>query len=277
MPGPVPDDVSQSFHVLKDQWDSKTHIKTYCDFLLDEKNFDGIVESTRRAAPMREKDFRFDHELNMQMDVGQRERLWERAIYVRWNAGIPLTRTLNAWERLIGFQVPLQAGGEQKDQDRGWGKIDALGVYQNSLVVVEIKKEPNVRNGITVTSETPLKILLQSVAYALAIEENWKFVREQVLKLSSNPQLSENPGIKLVAAVPAAYWLDWLPVTDKGTYELSLEVWNSLFAVVDMVEKKLKFPMTFVSLSGDPTNPDSLAVQPLPGLRRVLCNGGSFK
>lgn len=252
-------------------------MKRYCDFLLDEKNFDSIDKLTREAAPLRESDFRFDHELNMQMDVGQRERLWEQAIYVRWNAGIPLTPALNAWERLIGFQVPLRAGGEQRGQDRGWGEIDALGVYKESLVLVEIKKEPSVENGQTESSETPLKILLQSVAYALAIEKNWGFVRDQVLALSPNLQLSEKPSIKLIAAVPAAYWLDWLPVTDKGHNQLTSEVWNSFFAVVDMVEKKLGFPLTFVSLSGDPTNPDSLAVQPLPGLRRVLCNGGSFK
>lgn len=257
-------------HILKDKWKQKTHMKLYCEYLLKGDRLSQIIESTYEAAPERELDLRFVRVPNQNMDSTQRERIWEKAIYERWKNGNALPKSLDAWEQIVAYQVPLRAGGVAQQGDKGWGEIDALGVFKNSLVVIELKREPRPNgDGTTSSSETPLKILLQSVAYAIAMQKNWIRVREQVRSLQTNCVLPDKAKIKLVGAVPAAYWLDWIPVTDKGTKELSAEVWTSFFKLVDLF-KKLGFPISFVSLSGDPNDPKTLTVQPLKGLRSVL-------
>lgn len=172
------------------------------------------------------------------------------------------------WYRLVSFQVPLF----DKQEKSSWGYIDLLGVMSDGTpVVVELKKEPSTTpKGGTKNSESPLRMVLEAAAYAIALRRNWDRFRQefvQQLKTLALPDsiVTQVPRklstIRLVGAAPAGYWLDWLPVTAKGL-TVTADTWRA-FAELLAKFDEAGLPVSFASLSGDIESPESLAVQPL--------------
>jgi hypothetical protein len=231
------------------------------------------IDATYRAAHERtqEQGFRLDRVIpeEHEIDQSEEERRLEASMMWRW-AGTDMWPIPGAWRRLVACQVPLF----NQQERQGWGYIDLLGVSPHGLpVVVELKRSPRVRaDGSTDSSETPLKMLLQASAYAVSLRKNWNtgcFRKEWVARLE---QLGEPAAliqripehlttVPLVAAAPAAFWLDWLPVTQRGC-EDHVEAWQSFGALLAAFEKA-DLPASFVSISGHSENVGSLGVQPL--------------
>lgn len=174
------------------------------------------------------------------------------------------------WERLVAFQVPLFS----QQQMEQWGYIDLLGVNAGGLpVVVELKKSPDAEtDGKSGSSETPLRMVLEAAAYAVALRKNWPRFRLEWINhltllglsdevLSGIPALLET--VPLVAAAPASFWIDWLPVTEKGR-TVTRETWLSFQSLLTKLEAA-KLPVKFVSISGHDQDEPGLAVQPLVG------------
>ena len=67
--------------------------------------------------------------------------------------------------------------------------------------------------------------------------------------------------ISLVCVAPASFWIDWLPVTEKGS-QVSANAWDEFRRLLKAFEKE-HLPVSFVSISGDAAIPGSLAAQPL--------------
>lgn len=268
-------------HQLKDKFTQKELIKEHCEWLLRDDHFSTVVAKTRQLSPKRDNPFVLSRKPNENMHENSRERILEYAVYKRWSKpDRQLSSKLKLWENVFDYQVPIYAGGEQASLDSSWGDIDAIGVYRDSLVVIELKREPSTKKGITSGSDTPLKILLQSTAYAIALQENIKNVvtsANRVLEHQGLQQrLLDQPKIKLVGAVPAAYWLNWLPVTARGKKELNVDVWSSFYTVVDKIKKDLDFEFAMASIVGIPHKLSNqgdypnLCVQALPYFRKCV-------
>lgn len=253
-------------HALKDEWCQKKYFGEQSQILCD--HFDEAVAATKEAAPVRTQGYALDRSDTEAIDGSERERRWERAVLRRWRSS-GLSPVKHCWDRIVAFQIPLF---EQQKKDR-WGYIDLLGILgKGEVCIVELKKEPATRkSGSTNSSESPLRMVLESAAYAIALQKNWKqFRKELVAHLqtidvdgSLRDRLPKDlASTRLIGAAPAAYWIDWLPVTQKGSKVASKD-WRCFLSLLDKF-KSAGMPVSFVSISGDIDVHGSLAVQPLP-------------
>ena len=256
---------NDGLHVLKDKWCQKRYFGEQSKILCDQ--FDVAFKATQEGAPKRSQGYALGRSATVEIDKTERERRWERAVFERWRSS-GLSPVKNCWDRIVAFQIPLF----DQQEKGGWGYIDLLGILGRDVCVVELKKEPATkRSGGTDSSESPLRMVLEAAAYAIALRVNWQQFREELVAhmltlgkdASSCGNLPEDaPSIRLVGAAPAAYWIDWLPVTKKGS-EVAPDDWRCFQTLLEKF-KDACMPVSFVSISGDIEVPGSLAGQPLP-------------
>jgi hypothetical protein len=258
---------ADGLQVLKDAWGQKAYHEEQSKFLANELR--QAIDATLEAAPVRRQGFQLSRPVTEAISDNQEERRLEAAMLVRWNKpnmwSIP-----GAWSRLVSFQVPLFA----QQIKSNWGYIDLLGIDGNCLpVVVELKKSPRAcEDGKTSSSETPLRMILEAAAYAIALRKNWKegFRTEWLAHLArlgiSDEIVRQTPKdlttVPLVAAAPASFWMDWLPFTDKGR---SIACWNEFARLLDTL-CEYQLPVAFVSISGEASLLNTLAAQSLSRL-----------
>lgn len=258
---------AEGLHVLKDVWRQKDYLGVQSRALAETGQLSAAIAATFAAAPVRQQGFRLDRSVAEAIHESEQERRLESAIMRRWGvAGMwPIPR---AWNRLVACQVPLF----DQQQKQSWGYIDLLGVTADGLpVVVELKKAPDaLADGKTGATETPLRMVLEAAAYAIALRKNWDLFRTEWIArlrgLDIPDQVTAQMPLKLekvplVAAAPASFWIDWLPVTEKGL-TIAPETWESFRALLGEFEKA-NLTVSFVSISGHDQNIDGLAVQPL--------------
>jgi len=256
---------ADGFHVLKDKWVQKKYLQQQSERLLEE--FEVGLDTTRRAAPERSLGFQLDREATREIEPSQRERRWERTAFRRWSKG-GLSPVSQCWDRLVAFQVPLF----ENEEKSSWGYIDLLGVISDGTpVIVELKKEPRAKStGGTDTSESPLRMVLEAAAYAIALRRNWERFRPEFIEQLKRLDLQESTiarvpqtlsTVRLVGAAPAGYWIDWLPITAKGL-TVTVDAWRAFAELLKKFDEA-NLPVSFASLSGDIENPESIAVQPL--------------
>jgi hypothetical protein len=115
-------------------------------------------------------------------------------------------------------------------------------------------------------------MVLDAAAYAVALRKNWQRFRPEWIHHLTKTGMSDQvvshvpevlEAVPLVAAAPASFWIDWLPVTAKGR-TVTGETWLSFQALLTEMEKA-KLPVSFVSISGHDQNDAGLAAQPLIG------------
>lgn len=251
-------------HVLKDKWCQKKHLQAQSEKLSENENLSQAIKATHNAAPSRRQGFRLSRGVSIKIDASERERIWERSLFIRWSAG-EMSPVKGCWDRIVAFQVPLFAA-QQRER---WGYIDLLGAMADGTPsVIELKKDPKTGNtGVTGNSESPLRMILEAASYAIALRKNWPDFRSELIerlktlgvaKRTVPPTLKT---VKLVCAAPASYWIDWLPVSRKGRM-VSYDTWRAFATLLDRFNDAY-LPASFVSLSGDADRPESIAAQPL--------------
>ncbi len=254
------------FHMLKDEWCQKEYFGEQSQHLCD--HFEEAVAATKDAVPQRGQGYALGRSATLKIDESERERRWERSVFERWRSS-GLSPVKQCWDRIVAFQVPLF---DQQGKD-GWGYIDLLGIFERGEVcVVELKKEPTtMQSGGTGSSESPLRMVLEAAAYAIAIQKNWGQFRNELVTHMKTLDMDESSwsklpdeltSVRLVGAAPAAYWIDWLPVTPKGK-TVKPDDWQRFQNLLSRFETA-KMPVSFVSISGDIDVSGGLAAQPLP-------------
>lgn len=256
---------SAGFHVLKDRWTQKSHFGVQSEHLADK--LETAIAATTEAVPLRRQNFQLGRECSEGIDETERERRWEASIYRRWSQP-GLSPVKDCWDRVIAFQIPLF----DSQKKTGWGYVDLMGIIDGRTpVVIELKKDPRSRSlGGTDNSESPLRMVLEAAAYAVALRANWENFRQEFRsRLEEFPLPDQHikslpdslATVRLVGVAPASYWIDWLPVTAKGR-TVSSETWSSFSRLLNELSNH-GLPTSFVSLSGEPDNSDSLSAQPL--------------
>lgn len=253
-------------HLLKDKWGQKKHLNEQADWIARE--LDVAITATFDAAPVRRQSFALSRPATADISESKEESLLEAAMLARWNQP-GLWEIPSGWNRLVAFQVPLFSERAKKS----WGYIDLVGVNAEALpVVVELKKSSKANaDGRTGTPESPLRMVLEAAAYAISLRKNWdRFGAEWRARLQEIDvpneviQLvpTELTKVPLVAAAPASFWMEWLPYTSTGR---SMKKWDGFRELLCQLERA-ELPVQFLSISGDYSRPNGLAVQPLDHL-----------
>lgn len=252
----------QSLHRLKDKIKQVSYLGEHSRFIAE--HLPELLQLTWNAVqPPRQQGHRLDRDLTEEIDESEEERLWERALLMRFQQPgmLPVPR---GWKRLIAFQVPLYS----QQQQEGWGEIDLLGAYEGVPSIIELKRSPSSSlEGVVDQTETPLRMVLEATAYAVAVRRNWTALREefiarcQFLGMDTNnvPDTLNEKNIPVVAVAPAAFWMNWLPVTTRGQ-RVAPDAWNAFQVLITKLEEQ-HYPVRFVSVNGCFHQPARLSAQ----------------
>ena len=109
---------------------------------------------------------------------------------------------------LLDYQVPLKA----QTSDAGIGKIDIFGLNDSTIpVVIELKV---LGKG---NPDTPLRALLEGLAYAAIVEANESAFRSEISGMERRTITSGRPD--LLIAAPSDYWGYWSSKSAAGNWE----------------------------------------------------------
>ena len=137
-----------------------------------------------------------------------------------------------------------------------WGHIDLLGIDElGEPVVVELKRGES--------RETPLRCLMEGVANAIVVQENWEQIRSEIDAIeqmkSINLKAAARIGcVKTVVLAPTNYWDAWEQSGTPG-YAVSAYCRQAFYLLMDRCAAA-GFPVQLAEfvwpLSGHPTPSD---------------------
>jgi hypothetical protein len=200
---------ADGIHILRNCWVQRSYVAEQASALAAE--LDVAMSATRATVPRRPargKDFRIDPETHgMRMGIEKihetsEERRMEQLLYLAYGPLGELGAT-PLWQKLVAFQVPLH----DKRESGGWGHIDLLALNaEGRPVVIELKKQD--------AQETPLRALMEGVANAIVVQENWsamaRELRTMLARFDLDTAVAEEPApVDVVVIAPESYWRGW--------------------------------------------------------------------
>lgn len=200
---------TDGLHVLRNAWTQRSFMAEHCRALA--AGLEDAIRATRLATPHRPrrgKDFCIDSASHVgrkgleEIDPKSEERRIEALLYQAYGPTGLLGPT-DSWERLVAFQVPLF----EEQQRNDWGHIDLLALGADGRpIVVELKKHDSV--------ETPLRILIEGLANAIALEENWPALSQEIRAMCArkglrSPVADTAAPVTVAGLAPDAYWRSW--------------------------------------------------------------------
>lgn len=200
--------VVRSLHTMRSDGSlNLRHIEACCKDL--RSNLPRYIEATTAAAPARQDGFVLIREGAFVSDKARQrgkqlpESDLERKLWTRWgkesSQGVDF---ISQHCRYIqSYQVPLKA----THQDKGWGKVDLVGVAPSlEPVILELKAG---------SASDPLhQVIVEGIAYAIALRKVWresKSLRQEWAKsldvsLASLPEALTTS--KVICLAPEEYW-----------------------------------------------------------------------
>ena len=136
---------------------------------------------------------------------------------------------------IMDYQTPLKS----RQRDRGIGKVDLFGVVDKNLpAVIELKVEG--QNGGH--SDTPLRALLEGLAYCAIVEANMPAIAEESSHKFGLSFSATRP--MLIVMAPEAYWRRYLKNHSAG-------IWlPQLLSVIDRLKSQLELEVHLIALQG---------------------------
>lgn len=247
---------NDGLHVLKDKWCQKSYLKVQSEALID--SLDAALAATFSAAPARsvEQTYRLRHCEHARLkpeEMGvsrkdpdlpirpSKELLLENAIWERWRLDSKAPTISGLWRTIVTRQVPLF----DKQEREHWGHIDLLALSDaGQVVVVELKK--------ATSTECPLRPLIQSVSYAVALRKGWRVFSAELATV-----LKEDAGIvcgldseitPVLLLAPQQYWESWAPDGRLGSTLKSAD-WDALSRLMDEFGSR-GYPVSMASIGG---------------------------
>lgn len=183
-----------------------SYMKQHCTALRKMLNVQLEITYAKAPAGRLSRGQTYELQRTERADGQVRERLLEKLIWKQWSFaefaknGKPFLAEVCSF--MQSYQVPLQ--GTRKDKK--WGKIDLMGTTQKALpVVVELKQEN--------AGDTPLRMLVEAVAYACAVRRAWNeggLRAEWVMAMKKNGLTPYVPNtlteVPVILVAPADFW-----------------------------------------------------------------------
>ena len=133
----------------------------------------------------------------------------------------------------LDYQFPLKA----RQGDKGIGKVDLFCSIGDSIPAVAELKVPG-KNGQL--GDTPLKALLEGLAYCAIVEANIENIAREAKTLFNINLKTGKPDLIVIA--PHDYWLNYLKKNAAGDWVTTLS------KLVENIKNRLKITTHFLSL-----------------------------
>lgn len=236
-------DDSAGFHELGDKSNQLEDMERHCREIAE--HFTSILERTRQCVPLRAHEHKLERKGDKNPDKSQTERLLERSIWKKWchSPNLPPRHYMLPFicRSVATYQMPLQ----KARADANWGKVDLVGVSRGyTPVIIELKKE---------RGDTPLRMLVEAVGYAVAVREAWASKKthlyedwkRRVTECNHGGEfLSQTP---IVCIAPWQYWFRRIgepgPQTEGRVFP---KAWPSFRRLVNLCSVH-GFPVTFAA------------------------------
>lgn len=126
--------------------------------------------------------------------------------------------------RLLDYQFPLK----QKQNDKGVGKIDLVGIIKKQLALVELKTKDN--------TENPRRALLEILFYGAIVKENFAKIKNEIdakirEEFEKTEQVELSGGVQYIVLAPPEYWDRW---REKGR----IDKWKAFCALCSELQKR---------------------------------------
>ena len=132
--------------------------------------------------------------------------------------------------KFIDYQFPLK----DRQNDKGVGKIDLFGVIDSETsCVIELKVDQDSGN----RSDTPLRALLEGLAYCAFVEANQNYIWEEAKNKFGIKLRGMRPHLMILA--PVGYWTYFFNTSSAGDWFAPL---------LQLIEDMNKYPLPFTSL-----------------------------
>jgi len=132
---------------------------------------------------------------------------------------------------LLDYEFPLKS----QDADHGVGKVDLLGISTNRLLnIIELKIEK------PTSSETPLRALLQALAYSSIVMANIEDIRAEILADFGLRIQTEQASIAVMATDD--YWNCWFTEERRFPWQ------DAILSLAERIENTLPLTVSFLSI-----------------------------
>ncbi len=242
------------FHTLIGEPDPLRSVRWRCECVLD--NLERLLQNTQGPTPPRDRDFCLSREYPGKEPLAE-EATWERAMWRRWGPpgnGAPF---LPICPRLQTYQYPIK----RVRDDAGWGRIDLLGVSPDYRpVVVELKRGES--------NDTVLRMLLEMVAYGIALRNVWPELRaphwETAIREAwqhEAPPPEDLGRVTLIGVAPPRYWAraQGADPTDP-TGHVPEDAWRPFCELVAEVSRRCDFSIHFARVDEGPSGAGDVGI-----------------
>lgn len=132
--------------------------------------------------------------------------------------------------KFIDYQFPLKA----RQNDKGFGKVDLIGVINDEIpCVIELKVDQKGGG----KADTPLRALLEGLAYCALVESNKKEIWKEAQEKFGFEFKGPRPHLMILA--PVGYWSYFFNTSSAGDWFAPL---------LQLIEDMNKYPLPFASL-----------------------------
>lgn len=185
------------------------------------------------------------------------EAILERAIWKQWNSNAFIQNKGRFHDALCRHVQTYQMPLKDKESD-AWGEVDLVGVSEDGLPVILELKQKN-------SQDTPLWMLAQGLAYAVAVQRAWNNGRlcneweEHVIPLSesfhSTSKLSQIP---VIGIAPHDYWEKKIGIKGKRSNgKVKESAWRQFKNLCDACSNR-GFPVSFLQFTYSEAGPNRL-------------------
>jgi len=209
-----------------------------------------LLERSYKEAPSRHESFKLNREGKTNPKKSQKEGRLEKAIWEQWRrgSGADNDRFFLPWvcRFILSYQMPLW--NTRADKEKSGRYADLIGVSREWLpVVIELKTAES--------GETPLRMLVESLAYGVAIRKAWNdpegpFNKAWTTQLNTIAPKNECPpmlqDVPLICLAPAGYWKKCIgkPAGKRTPKQVFAEAWYPFNKLVAACAER-GYPVTF--------------------------------
>jgi hypothetical protein len=207
-----------------------------------------MIERTYAKAPVRTRGYHLVQP--ERINPRDRERLLEKAFWMHFGFVQDVVQLPDAGAcHIQTYQMPLQ----HSRADTAWGKVDLIGVSEDTTpVVFELKREG--------AADTPLRMIVEGLAYAIAIRRAWNEgrLREEWVR---DVQVQDPPQtlltVPIVGIAPIEFWQRR---TTNGQRDfVPLRAGTLLRQLCDDLALR-GFPVSFVQFNATDKDPNGLPI-----------------